>query len=505
MPMNMEDGKSDLFELEKYIKDMWLFLPVPLVYLNSLGVILGLSTAVPRILGRSEEEIIGSPLSDYFADKHVILGILREVSDDQTVSDRECLIANAKGDKISVSVSAMLRKDENGEMIGSFVAFVDMTEHRRVEDELRLSEEKYRVLVENSPIGLYYSDLQGRFLYGNKQAENMVGFKREELIGKNFLKLKLLDPRDIPRAAKLLALNNLSRSTGPDKFNLTKKDGSKIMVEISTTIINYQGQKAVLGMVNDITERKQAEELLQRQARDLEDANEKLRELDRMKSNFLSNVSHELRTPLASIKGFVETIVRERDMDEETRQEFLEIVMLDSERLNLLINRLLNLSRLEIGKIKLKKENIDLLAVIRDVIASFGTQARLKKLTLIVELPQNLPLIYADPQYIKEVLVQLVDNSIKYTESEGCITVSVWNKDSDVVISVTDTGIGIPENELPHIFDMFYKVERPAEQVGGIGLGMALVKYIVEAHGGRIRLESKVGKGTKFSFNLPRG
>ena len=170
-----------------------------------------------------------------------------------------------------------------------------------------------------------------------------------------------------------------------------------------------------------------------------------------------------------------------------------------------MINRLLNLSRIEVGKIKPKKENIDLIAAVKEVIEGYKSQARLKSVNLVSELPGGLPPIYADSGNIKEVLSQLLENAIKYTEKYGKVAVSVKDQGKEVSVSVMDNGCGIPKEELPHIFDKFYKVERPAEQVGGIGMGLALVKSIVEAHGGKVEVESEVGKGSKFGFTLPKG
>jgi len=380
----------------------------------------------------------------------------------------------------------------------------DIAERKRVEEELKLSEERLRILFEFAPDGYYLNDLKGTFIDGNKQAEKITGYKREELIGKSFIKLNLLSLQQIPKAAMALARNLVGQSTGPDEFVLNRKDGGKIAVEIRTFPVKIKGKTVILGIARDITERKRTNKLLEQRTQELEEANERLKELDRMKSNFLSNVSHELRTPLASIKGFTETILREKDMDENNRQEFLQIVSEETERLATLINRLLNFSRIEIGRIKLKKENIDLIAAVKEVIEGYKSQARLKRLNLVHELPENLPLIYADSGNIKEALSQLLENAIKYTEKYGRVAVSVKDQGDEVSVSISDNGVGIPKEELPHIFDKFYKVERPAEQVGGIGMGLALVKSIVEAHGGKVEIESEVGKGSKFSFTLPK-
>lgn len=229
----------------------------------------------------------------------------------------------------------------------------------------------------------------------------------------------------------------------------------------------------------------------------------KLQELDRLKSNFLSNISHELRTPLASIKGYTYMIRREKDMSEKTREEFMQIIEEETERLTGLINRLLNLSRIEIDRIILNKSIFDLVSAVNEVTDSYKYPARVKGLYLKTDLPGSLD-VFADQKYLKEALCQLMENSIRYTDQHGIIEVSARSEERQVIFSVSDTGCGIPVEELAHIFDKFYKVEKPAEQMGGIGLGLALVKRIIEAHGGEINVESEVGKGTRFTFSLPK-
>ena len=146
-------------------------------------------------------------------------------------------------------------------ILGNDLLFIskDITEHKIADEELAKAEERNRILLEHAPIGIYYSDLSGKFLYGNKKAEEIVGYRKEELLGKTFLKLQLLDPKDITRASKLLALNRLAKATGPDEFVLKRKDSTQVTVEINTAVIAMNGTKVVLGMVQDITERKEAE------------------------------------------------------------------------------------------------------------------------------------------------------------------------------------------------------------------------------------------------------
>ena len=246
----------------------------------------------------------------------------------------------------------------------------------------------------------------------------------------------------------------------------------------------------------ELVERKKAEE-------SLKEANESLKSLDRMKSNFLSNISHELKTPLSMIKGFASTMLHEKEMDATNRQEFLRIIDEESDRLTKLVNRLMNLTRLEAGKIKLNIKEIDLVAAVNKVIESYRTQLLISGLALETSLPPDLR-INADEHNLKEALSHLIDNAIKYTFKYGKIGISIEDKGKEALVSVSDTGCGIPREELPHIFERFYKVENPAEKVGGIGMGLALVKNIIEAHGGGITVESELRKGTKFTLSLPK-
>ncbi len=259
------------------------------------------------------------------------------------------------------------------------------------------------------------------------------------------------------------------------------------------------------------------EKKVKERTQEMETANEKLKELDKMKSNFLSNISHELRTPLSMIKGFASTILQEKDIDPKNLREFLQIIDEESGRLNDLITRLLNLSRIEVGGIRINKNDFDLSAAAREVMDTYKSFCAIKKLTLEGDMPERFQ-IFADQQYFKEAFSHLLENAIQYTNGGGMIKVVIRENDNEAVISVSDTGCGIPKDELPHIFERFYKVERPAEKVGGIGLGLAMVKYIIEAQGGKIWVESppaclpvgkagragEAGKGTRFAFSLPK-
>jgi PAS domain S-box-containing protein len=228
-----------------------------------------ISPSIKEIMGYEPEKLIGRSVFEFIhpADKKKLLPLLKKYL------TLKAKIAFTKKDLDFAETIEYRFKDKSGDwhylqstgnLIGNKMLFIsrDITENKKIEEKLKTSEEVFRTLTENTPIGIYYSDFSGKFIYGNKKAEEIVGYKSEELIGKNFLKLKLLQAKDIPKAAKLLALNKLGRATGPDEFILNRKDGFKVVVEINTEIITIGGKKVVLGMVQDITNRKTAAEAL---------------------------------------------------------------------------------------------------------------------------------------------------------------------------------------------------------------------------------------------------
>ncbi len=254
-------------------------------------------------------------------------------------------------------------------------------------------------------------------------------------------------------------------------------------------------EETLKDLEKEVAERKKAEGLIKEQ-------NERLKELDRMKSEFLSTAAHELRTLLTSILGFSEILLK-RKLDEEKKNKFLKIINEESVSLSSLINDLLDLSRIESGiGFKIKKVPSEIKEVILENVDFFRAQT--DKHTFKVNLPHDLVKIEADKNKINQVMENLISNAVKFSPQGGEITVSIEQSEEKAKISITDTGIGIPEKDLSHVFEKFYRAENASsEAIGGTGLGLAIVKYIVESHAGKIWVESKLGKGSTFSFTLP--
>jgi signal transduction histidine kinase len=269
------------------------------------------------------------------------------------------------------------------------------------------------------------------------------------------------------------------------------KGGSEIFVEGDVSGRFVEGNfVSTRGIFRDVTERRRAEEAQ--------------RELDRMKSEFISNTSHELRTPLQSIMGFTKLLLKGKVPDSETQTEFLTIIDKQSARLADLINDLLDVSRMESGRFTVQKQCLSLAEVIHDAVQGVSGVAREKGVEIVEEVPQALPDTEADEKRLKQVLINLMGNAVKFTQSGKRITVRAEVGDGEIVIAVSDQGIGIPAEAMPHLFERFYQVDGSmTRSSGGSGLGLYISAQIVEAHGGRIWAESEVGTGSAFSFTLP--
>ena len=342
------------------------------------------------------------------------------------------------------------------------------TERKGMEEAPRDSEASFHRVIAKNADGIVIVNRSGVVLFVNPAAEALFGRKEEELVGELF---------GFPTVA--------GETT---EIDIMQKGAKTVVAEMRVVEIEWEGEAAYLASLRDITERKQVEE--------------KLRELDRMKSEFISNVSHELRSPLHSIQGFAKLMLGGKVPDPETQKEFLSIIDKQSEHLGTLIDSLLDMSRLESGRFQIQKQRLPIRDIIHEAIDSFYTLARDKDMLLSKNIPTILPELEVDGERLKQVIANLVSNAIKFSKDGGGISVKAEVKDGELLVQVTDQGIGIPEEAMPHLFERFYRAEDSMAR-GGAGLGLYISKQIIEAHGGRIWAESKVGKGSTFSFTLP--
>jgi PAS domain S-box-containing protein len=346
-------------------------------------------------------------------------------------------------------------------------------------------------LVENAGDAVVSTTLDHRILTWNRAAEIIFGYTKQEAIGQS---LAILFPSD--RLRELEEIRHKVQQTGVIRnleVRRKRKDGT--MVEVGLAVSpNKDGTGNVTGLLHlakDITERKRYEQ--------------RLKQLDKMKSDFVSNVSHELRTPLTAIKASVDNMLDGLTgvlSDKQVR--YLARIKSNTDRLARLINDILDLSRIEAGKIEVRPTNVDLVALSREVIDSLRALATEKLISL--EVAGDGPVIsWADRDKVIQVMMNLMGNAVKFTMPKGKVTVSVQNQsDGWVQVSVSDTGPGIVPEEKNNLFAKFYQIAQvDKHKARGTGLGLVISKSLVEMHGGKIRVDSEVGRGSVFSFTLP--
>ena len=230
-----------------------------------------------------------------------------------------------------------------------------------------------------------------------------------------------------------------------------------------------------------------------------------LRQLEKVRKDFVANVSHELRTPISNIKGYAETLIDGALEDKENARDFLKIIYSNSDRLTRLIDDLLDLSKIESDKLGVTLKDCSLKPIVTRVTDGLQKQVQDKEITIKIEITEDMPDILADEARIAQVLLNLIDNAIKYNQQKGIIIISAKEKNKFVQVDVSDTGIGISDKDLPRLFERFYRVDKArSRELGGTGLGLSIVKHIVSAHRGEVSVQSVLGQGSTFSFTLPR-
>jgi two-component system phosphate regulon sensor histidine kinase PhoR len=362
------------------------------------------------------------------------------------------------------SVRVFLKnRDELGELAGSFNRM--NAEMQRMFSEIGQQKEELNSIIHSLQEGLLVLDRQGRIIRANESFWKIIG--NQGLEGKHYW-----EAIRSPQMAELL------KKAGSERKNYLEEVPLGQRVFICSVAPLKKGEDIVV-IFHDITEIKNAE---------------------KVKKDFVVNVSHELHTPLTAIKGYAETLLEE--VPAEPGKKYIEIIQRNTDRLINIVNDLLMLSSLEEGA-SLELEVIDLRSFIENVARIFDQRLKDKQLALVVEVKESLPAIKADQFKLEQVVVNLLDNAVKYTE-RGEIVVSVDIHDQQASIQVRDTGIGIPKDAIPRIFERFYVVDKSrSRKSGGTGLGLSIVKHIVLLHNGAIRVESTPGEGTTFTVTLP--
>jgi len=406
-----------------------------------------------------------------------------------------------------------LLKDKEGNLIETIGSVTDITERKITEQKLIESEEKYRHLYENSPFSIVLLDYEGKIFDMNTQTTELFGYEKEDLIGKNYLSLAGLFPSDTKPGLRLVQ-DLMSRGEPsspimkPQITQIFNKNKKLIWVESELSTIKIGGELIIQAIIQDITEKKLAEEKLKESERILRQQNIELKELDKLKTDFISIAAHDLKTPLISVGGYIDLILlREKGLNEEIKED-LNRVLNNVRRLEGYINRLLDVMKIEAKKVELVKREENIHDIISKCLSDLEFQIGQKELTINLNISEDLKL-KIDHFRISQVFLNLLSNAVKFTLKSGKIDISIVEEDESVLFKIKDNGKGLTSEEIQKIFGKFVSIEQGVDGYStldkGSGLGLYIAKGFIEAHGGEIWVESKGRElGSEFSFTLPK-
>jgi len=489
---------DDLASLENYIHDLFSFSPLPICFISPIGVILEVNPAFENISGFKSYEIIGESIEKIFK-KDEAESLTKNTLEKKIIEEKEMTFSPKGKEKIFIQAFTRVRKDEKGEAVGYFLGLFDLTKIKGTENELREAQlalmniledteearkkaeeerNKTQEIITSFTDGLLVFDKENHLSLINPRAEGFLGTEKEKVVGKSTSGLS-----QIPETKGLISLidKDIKRL-----FRKELKIRENFVLEVSAIPLMIKEKKiGNLVVLHDVSREKM---------------------IERMKTEFVSISAHQLRTPLSAIKWTLKMLLDE-DLGKITseQREFIQKTYASNERMIALINDLLSVTRIEEGRYLYRPVLSDIEAIIRFVINSYKEEAAKRNISLkIKKAKKKLPKIPLDVEKIKLAIQNIVDNAIKYTSSGGKVTVVLKYDKKEVIVSIEDTGVGVPKDQEERIFTKFFRgVNVIRMETDGSGLGLFIAKNIIEAHGGRIWFKSKENEGTTFWFSLP--
>jgi PAS domain S-box-containing protein len=484
---------------------------------DPLGIITDVNRQMCAATGSSPEELVGTPFKNYFTDPGRAEAGVRQVLAEDKVTNYELTIRAKDGRENVVSYNATTFRDADGRLKGVFAAARDITDQKRLEGQItqrntELTETTTflnNVLESSTEYSIIAKDLEGNVLTWNEGARRNYGYSAEEMVGKGNTAL-LYTPEDLS-SGRVQTLFEQALATGKAEgvFDRQRKAGGRFTASVSMTLRRDASGTPIgyLLISKDITEQKRLEEQLQRKNEELEEQYRRVQEANRLKSQFLANMSHELRTPLNAIIGFSE-LMHDGKVGPVApdHKEYLGDILTSGQHLLQLINDVLDLAKVESGKMEFYPEPVNLAKITGEVRDVLRTLITLKRINVTIEVDAGLADVSADGAKLKQVLYNYLSNALKFTPEDGKVTLRVQPAGAEYYrIEVEDSGIGIKTEDTSRLFLEFQQLDGGmAKKHQGTGLGLALTKRIVEAQGGQVGVTSVFGKGSVFYAVLPR-
>jgi two-component system, sensor histidine kinase and response regulator len=453
------------------------------------------------MLQTTKEAVIGKHICDvlYNDDKNEVC-----VTPENGVAKRsEEWFCKSSGGRFLADVSAMPLYDDESVVIGVVVVFSDITKQKETEEILQASEleiRKLAMVAENTENGVIITNVNREIEWVNEAFTTMSGYSAQEVIGKKPAKLLQGKKTDMNNVLYMRHQLNAGKGFTLESINY-RKDGSEYIVNFSVNPIRDKNGKlsGFFGMQSDITEKKQAEEELSKALKEAQSANV-------AKSEFLANMSHEIRTPLNGIMGFIALLAKATFLPQKER-EYVWLIDKSSRNLLAIINDILDFSKVEANKLEINPHLHNAKADYAQTVNLFSSLAMEKNIKFLTFIDPNIPrLIIADSMRIRQILSNLLSNAIKFTPQDGCVTLRIETDECEdgkckLSFTITDTGIGMEKETINKLFNQFSQADMTtSKEYGGTGLGLAISKSLAELMGSQIKVTSKVGKGSEFSF-----
>ena len=464
---------------------------------------------VCRMLEYTREELMEKDFSLICYERNRIKEIVSDLwTGDHTIGEvlLETYLCTKSGRYLPVEVSFKYFELYDQQYI--LWAIRDISQRKKIEERFRQSELRYRKLFKFCPEALFVVD-EEKILLANKAAAELLRVEKvDELIGRASLAFVHTDYHEAC-IQNINMMKNERKNASPLEGQFVRSDGSLVDVEVAGTYIYYEDKMSYLLIARDISDRKKFDKL----KNEVDESNRRLIEAveyDKLKSEFFANISHELKTPLNVILGAVQ--LQELYLNSsvgaslETTQKNIRMIKQNSYRLIRLVNNLIDITKIDCGYMQLRLKNEDIVKMVRDITSSVQDYAQLKGISIECHMAIPQKLMACDPDHIERVLLNLISNAIKFTDKGGRIDVFLSEDDREgcIILSVMDTGIGIPKEEEEIIFERFRQVDKSlCRNHEGSGIGLSIAKALIEMHGGSITVESEYGKGSVFTVKLP--